>query len=350
MRTSAHCPAALAAFALAACEPVLLVGETAEESAVVSQETSSSIAGHGAASAVEPASDGESHSTVLTNDAAIPAADDDFDDESAPNIELTIKAVDCGTCFDVSVSGRGGQPPYRYEWEDGSRNDLRHLCVDSGQRTVSAFAEDSAGRRSVVTVASLQADEAAADGCAAVPTSTTPLCAMNLSFEGPAAINTGQVFSAPPWSDCSDAAAGTLSNTPDIASDSLDPVTGIAPPPTDGLTYLAMVAGEQASQQLCDALSAGSITSLQLDAISFELGGPEVVLEIWGGDSATCSRRELLWRSSPLPTSWQTYCVTLEPSERMNQITLRADAQVAVSSVMTTYLAVDNIVPVPACP
>lgn len=81
----------------------------------------------------------------------------------------------------------------------------------------------------------------------------------------------------------------------------------------------------------------------------FDLGGPDLYLQIWGGDSASCSRRQLLWSSPALLTAWQNYCVTLEPSVAIDQITLRADTAMPTPMLTTTYLSVDNIVPVESC-
>jgi hypothetical protein len=174
------------------------------------------------------------------------------------------------------------------------------------------------------------------------------MCLMNPSFEGAVAINTGQVFGATPWTDCTDPSNGTVTNTPDIVNESLDPMTGIAPTPTDGSTYLAMSTGEQASQQLCEALTAGNKTNLQLDAQRLNIGGADMFLQIWGGVSANCSQRQLLWVSPPLTTSWASYCVPIQPGEYMDQITLRA--QTPLPDIVVSYLAVDNLRPVDKCP
>jgi hypothetical protein len=42
------------------------------------------------------------------------------------------------------------------------------------------------------------------------------------------------------------------------------------------------------------------------------------------------------------------YCVTIEPGEYMDQISLRADTPTPTLAV--NYLAVDNLIPVDACP
>lgn len=332
---------ALAVAALAACDPVLLTaGNDRPPGDVVplsppSAATSETFAGHSADNSVSIGSGGSVASASGVG--------------STLSVDLAIKSVDCGKCFVLTARALGGMPPYRYEWDDGSTSESRHVCVTAGETAVSVLATDSADSRSSLSSTNLQTDAEAADLCTETQAPTT-LCLQNPSFEGAAAINTSQVFDATPWSGCTDAATSGVANTPDIASNTLDPVLGIAPAPTDGLTYLALIATEQASQQLCAAVPAGSPTSLRLDAMSFDLGGPEVFLQVWGGESSRCSRRQLLWTSPPLQTTWQSYCLTLEPSEPFDQITLRAEAQVSAAMITTTYLAVDNIVPVAACP
>lgn len=288
---------------------------------------------------------------VMAADASVAAATDNG--APTPTVELTVKSIDCGTCFELTANGFGGTPPYSYEWDDGSISNSRLLCLQSRESAVSVIAVDAAGSRSIAGVLTLQPTTENTD-CSEDLTPAL-LCLRNRSFEGTAAINTGQSFDATPWSDCVDAttaaAAGMnlTTNTPDIASDALDPVTGIAPPPTDGITYLAMTAGEQASQPLCEVLPAHATTSLRLDAMRFDLVGPELYLQIWGSDSSSCTRRQLLWTSPALQTTWQNYCVTLDANDAIDQLTLRADAPMPVPMLMTTYLAVDNIVPVKSC-
>jgi hypothetical protein len=177
------------------------------------------------------------------------------------------------------------------------------------------------------------------------------MCLMNLSFEGMPAINTGSSFDATPWSSCTDpvAANSGVVNTPDIANESLEPMIGIAPAPKDGVTYLALSAGEQASQTLCEPLAAGAQTSLRLDAMRMDLGTTDMLfLQIWGGSSVDCSQRQLLWTSPALDTTWTNYCVTLQPGESMDQFTLRG--MVMEPQFVVNYLTVDNIVPVSSCP
>jgi hypothetical protein len=125
-------------------------------------------------------------------------------------------------------------------------------------------------------------------------------------------------------------------------------MTGIAPAPTDGMTYVAMSTGEQVSQKLCQSLTAANKASVKLDVVRMDIGNADMFLQIWGGSAADCSSRQLLWVSPALNTMWTTYCVTLAPGEFMDMLTLRADTP--VPGLVVSYLAVDNLQPVDACP
>lgn len=334
--------AVLACLLLAACEPVLLVADEGG-GGIGSGQTPVTPARDAGPEARERDAEVAEDATQ-TGAASAPAPENT--DQATPEVLLSVKAVDCGSCFDILASGKGGAAPYEYEWEDGSRGQSRRVCVGASQHEVWVVATDSAGARSNAHVTHLQTDSAS-DDCPDT-TSAVKMCLENPSFEGEPAINTGQAFDASPWTTCTDPADGNMTNTPDVASDVLDPVTGIAPIATQGTTYLAMSTGEQASQQLCEALTARSSTSLRLDVARMNIGSPEMFLQIWGGSSADCSRRQLLWVSPALTPSWTTFCVKLEPSEFMDLITLRAETP--MPDIVINYLAVDNLLPVDACP
>lgn len=292
----------------------------------------------GAAASGTPPAEPQAPSTP-TNDAP-----------KAPEVHLAFKAVECGTCFELSASGAHGVEPYKYEWEDGSYGAARRVCAGETGVSIWVVAEDAAGARSPANAAHLQTDVSADNGCPVTP-SPQPMCLVNPSFEGVPAINGGANFEAAPWSSCMDPVTvqSGLTNTPDIANHSVEPMIGIAPEPTDGVTYLAMNAGEQASQALCEPLLAGEQTSLRLDAMRMDLGTPDMIyLQLWGGSSNDCSQRQLLWASPPLDTKWTNYCLTLRPSDSVDLVTLRA--QGPTSQLAVNYLAVDNITPVSACP
>lgn len=334
-------PAVLACLFLAACEPVLLVADEGG-GGVGSGQTPVTREGDAGANAPELDADAASDSMQATGSApSAPASSD----PATPEILLSVKAVDCGSCFDIVASGKGGVGPYEYAWEDGSRGQSHRVCAGTSQTEVWVIATDSAGTRSNARVTHLESDADATECPANTP--SVKMCLGNLSFEGTAAINTGQNFDALPWTACTNPAEGDATNTPDIANDSLDPMTGTAPMPTEGLTYLTMSSGEQASQQLCEPLVAGTKTSLQFDAMRMNIGMADVFLQIWGGSSSDCSQRQVLWASPPLSTTWTTYCVQLHPSERMDLITLRAESR---PDIVINYLAVDNLVAGDGCP
>jgi hypothetical protein len=262
-------------------------------------------------------------------------------------VGLTVRSVDCGSCFDLVASPKNGVPPFRYEWEDGSNSPSRRVCVGAIELAVWVVVEDGAGARSNVHSALLQTETGDVSGCA--PSGRqAQMCLENPSFEGTAALNTGTNFDADPWSTCIDPAGEMVPNTPDVASNELDWTAAVAPTPRNGMTYLALSTAEQASQALCEPLTARSTTKLLLDAMRLDLGGTDMFLQIWGGVSSSCSQRQLLWVSPALSTSWETYCVTLEPREYMDLITLRAETP--MPTLAASFMLIDNLQPVDECP
>jgi hypothetical protein len=342
-------PVVLLCLVLAACEPVLL-GADEDEGIGGHQGQSMAIADAGSERSANDrdaeTSDGAEPSTVSAATAPPIVATN----EASPQVQLSVKSVDCGGCYDLVANGTGGAPPYRYEWDNGARSDTRRVCVSTSELSIWVAVEDSTGARSNAYVTHLRAndDAAACTSGSGASTSAVPMCFMNGSFEGTAAINTGGTFDAVPWSTCREA-ADNATNTPDIANATLDPaMSGFAPRPTAGTTYLAMTTGEQASQKLCQSLKAGDKTFLTLDARLIDLGGTDMFLRILGGSSADCSTPQLLWVSPALTSEWLSYCVPMQPGEFMDQITLRADQPVA--NLVLNVAAVDNLQPVDSCP
>ena len=343
-------PAALGCLLLAACEPVLLVADRDEPrgaGAQVAPSTNAADGGGGSPGRVDASA--APQSSASGSAAPIPSAPRDSEDSDYPlEVQLTVKAVDCGSCFDLSASPKGGSPPFLYEWDDGSNSPNRRVCVGSIDLNVWVIVEDGTGARSNAHSALLQTDNGDVSPCGP-STHPSQMCLMNPSFEGTAALNTGMMFDAAPWSACFDSSTDTVSNTPDVASNGLDWTTMVAPLPVDGDTYLALSTAEQASQQICEPLTARSTTKLRLDAMRLDLGGGEMFLQIWGGVSSNCSQRQLLWVSPALSTTtWQTYCATLEPREYMDFITLRAETP--MPTLAASFMLVDNLLPVDECP
>ncbi|HKP64535.1 MAG TPA: hypothetical protein VJV78_47690 [Polyangiales bacterium] len=293
---------------------------------------------------------GSTSQSAMPIDASTPR-----DAPAVPSVAVHIKPVDCGKCFELQAEGSGGQPPYAFEWEDGSLRAQRLVCVDSA--TLLVIARDAAGVRSAPQAIQLQRAPDAACPPPAQPNKPAPrpkLCLKNPSFEGTPAANFGQeqAFDAAPWSTCTNPDA---INTPDIGNDTVAQTLGLIPKPTEGDTFLALGEGEQVSQAFCSALpDDDQPVYLQLDLTRLNIGAglvPEteqVFLEIWGGLSVDCSRRELLWASPPLEPSWKTFCVPLRPRAFLTQLTLRGAADMSLPS--PAYLLVDNLKPVEACP
>jgi len=271
-----------------------------------------------------------------------------------PEVVVRVKPLDCGRCFELLAEGSGGQPPYDFQWEDGTLRAQREVCVAENPVGLYVVALDATHVRSVRHVIQLESvgDASCPTGMEPDDAGTAPLlCLENPSFEGTPAVNVGdgRTFDAAPWSECDPVG----SNTPDIGSPSIS-VTGTVPPATNGATYLSLSEGEQASQELCSELVGGVPVHVQIDLarIDFSGGvapdGERVFLEIWGGLSVDCSRRELLWASDALTPDWQRFCVTLQPDSFVTQLTLRANSD--MSSLNPAYVLVDNMQAVDACP
>jgi hypothetical protein len=51
--------------------------------------------------------------------------------EDAKQLELTVVTLACaGDCADIEAVASGGNPPYTYAWEDGSKDAKRQVCLD----------------------------------------------------------------------------------------------------------------------------------------------------------------------------------------------------------------------------
>jgi hypothetical protein len=324
-------PLALGCLLVAACGPVLLYGE--RDAAHQPGEPAPRVD----AGASDPS----------TPDAALDA---NASADSAPRALIAVRATDCGRCFELIASGIGGTAPYRYEWDDGSQLERRSVCTSQASLSISLTVIDAASVRSATSLAKLVSDADAGCTPPPAPTPTQRLCIENPSFDGTPAANLGApgTFDAPPWSDCSNPA---LNNTPDIGDTASAQAAG-APLPTDGSSMVALGEGEQVSQPLCEAVRGGARLRIELDLTRLNLSGTmeseTIHLEIWGGIAADCTQHQLLWASEALSMGWKTYCVALEPVEYMDQITLRSVSD--DSSVMLSYLLMDNLVPVDDCP
>jgi hypothetical protein len=288
-------------------------------------------------------------------DAGIGASSERLDAGMSGVTPLTVVTVrwpdSCEDCADVLVQGTGGTPPYSVEWADGLRAPERQICPEEVARTLAVWVTDANGARSVPHFTKLLPVDASCP--AAPPPPEWPrICVLNPSFEGSPSFNPGlpTVFDAQPWSVCTNP---SRNNTPEIASDgSAQGIATSVPAPTDGLTWLGLADGEQASQPLHCGVAGGTKLSFRIDLRRLYLAGgtPDdepSYLEIWGGIAATCTATELLWASPKLDTTWNTYCATIEPTQYIDNFVLLSKSDPSTSA--TTYLIADNIVPVESC-
>lgn len=321
---------------IAACGPVLLVGDAPVGGSAAPRDRDAAIVDVSRPDAT----------TAMAGADASMIASGSRDGES-PRALLRVAPSDCGRCFNLNADATGGVPPYQYQWDDGTRSPSRRVCVQGSYQNVSVIVQDARAMRSQPSVTQLLPEETDA-ACPAVTPPGRRLCVMNPSFEGTPAVNVGQNFDAGPWLTCSN--DPSVNNTPDVGSPALV-VFGDPPKPVDGSTYLALGQGEQVSQVLCEDAQAGESLSFKVQVSRVDLAPGDttkVFLEVYGGIGADCSQRQLLWASPALASVWTSYCVTLKPREYMNQITLRSRTD--VSSLAPEYLVVDDIVPVDECP
>jgi hypothetical protein len=274
------------------------------------------------------------------------------DTGDAPSASIRVRAPrTCGGCFELVAEGQGGEPPYTFEWEDSSRGANRRVCTSDATMTVTVTVRDANGARSSAHSTSLEPADAGCPQEASVPKPL--LCVRNGSFEGTAAYNSGlpTAFDAMYWDTCTSSSG---SNTPDIVNDSIKQWVAMIPKATDGDTYLGLAEDEQASQRLCESVPGGSALSFALDLTRLNITAglypdtEKAFLEVWGGTSAGCSTRELLWASAPLTLDWQRVCITIQPQQFMDSLFLRANSD--DTQLAPVYLLVDHLVPVTACP
>jgi hypothetical protein len=126
-------------------------------------------------------------------------------------------------------------------------------------------------------------------------------------------------------------------------------VAGALPAPTHGVGYLQLDTlrdlPERTSQAMCGDLQPGVTYNFAIDLASRagqkhegEILGAGV-LEIYGGNIACNHAGEPLWRSPPLSSTFQTYCVRITPAERIAVLTLQVPAKDRPRSA----ILIDNI-------
>lgn len=286
------------------------------------------------------------------------ATNEDLDAAVGPSALVSVRANGgCDGCYTLSAQGVGGQPPYTFEWQDGSRDAERIVCTDALGGPLTLVVRDATGVPSAPETPQLgQTQLGQTDASCAVPSSSSSrLCLHNPSLEGTVAYNTGNPgeFDAPPWSECINPSD---SNTPDVISDTgMQTSFSPAPKASEGLTYLGLTEGEQASQTLCAPVAGGAVRYLKLDLYRLDLsvGGaaPETeqaFVELWGGAASDCVRRELLWKSPALDHSWTTFCAPLRPQQAMENLFIRGTSDGSLPTPV--YVLIDHLETVDQCP
>jgi hypothetical protein len=264
-------------------------------------------------------------------------------DDEELRIEILTLACE-GDCADIEAVAQGGRPPYTFEWDDGSTEAARRVCLDASQ-DLSVTAADTRSTdpefpHEQQTATAMVAAHVLDCSDAGPPPPRDGLCVENPSFEGtPQTTVSDATWDLPGWTMCN--------VTPDVnpASSQL--------PPTDGKTYLAMVGGgpgvyESTGAELCAPLTPGKPISFELDiAASSYIGGP-TQLQLWGG-TTSCATETLLW-ASPMITDidmWQTHCATFTPDAAYAFMTIRPTEVPFTQS--GSYLLVDNLRVVEGC-
>jgi hypothetical protein len=273
--------------------------------------------------------------------------------------KMTIEVITlacAGDCADIEAVAHGGNPPYAFAWEDGSKSAKRRVCLDESA-TLEVAATDTAitteefeyaaqTARSTISAVVLECTHVGDGG-------TSQGCLDNPSFEGLVTPDQFTAFDAKPWNACY---AGGFITYAAIADAALWPTQAWNfPDPSDGNTYLALgqqgTLGGRAAQNLCTPLEAGRSLSFFVDLAraTSDNASVEAVsqsMQILGG-TEECAEALELWRSPELTTTWTTYCVTLTPTETVASLAFRP---LAAGGGGEMEGLVDNIVVVDACP
>ena len=164
----------------------------------------------------------------------------------------------------------------------------------------------------------------------------------NPSFEGTApAAN----VTPAPWTEC----------MPGQTPDTQPGAWGVNLPPTNGSSYIGLVAEpsaswqEGAAEQLSSPFLAGTTYTFTVDLANSSSTGGGIVpgcaeCEIWGGFSA-CDANTLLWHSGGITPYdvWQTYSVTFTPTQNFTWCMFQINS---LGCSAQPYILVDNISPV----
>lgn len=253
----------------------------------------------------------------------------------------------CSPCYTLEARiARGLAVTTR--WDDGSRELARRVCPVRAAEPYTLTATAAAGTETTHTIElgpreSCQAQDGVNGADAAL------LCLENGSFEGPVSIPTpGMTFDAGAWRTCG------LGNAPALLNRTVSAPLAPLPEPTDGQTFLGLLEGQGVSQALCEPLHAGERRSFEisLSRLGINAGlAPETeaaYLEVYGGTATACAKGTLLYATSALPAEWGRYCITVQPGQFVDMLTLQAAGDGSLASAI--YVLADNLVPVAACP
>jgi hypothetical protein len=280
--------------------------------------------------------------------------------ENQDHVAVELVTVTCaGDCVDVVAVARGGFPPYTFLWEDGSTSAARTLCPDattafSVSATDAGITSGEFTRDPETVQASVTAEVFECPGDGGAP--PADLCLMNPSIEGTPRWPFLGPFDAVAWDACTGVSAlGTLVGNATISSG-----TTTLPIPTDGATY-GVIAQDSGfggrgvlAQQLCEPVPAGATVSFLVDIARADDSGAgsvaaqQAIVEVWGGQTR-CTEAELLWTSPPLSTEWSKFCVTLTPDDTVTSISFRLLGDGGELFTGLSTVAIDNLMPVPAC-
>lgn len=274
--------------------------------------------------------------------------------EDVDEVVLEVVTIACaGDCVTLRAVASGGVPPYTYAWEDGSVDATRTLCPEQAS-VYSVSATDTGYFDSEFKLPQVATQELSAQvlDCAADGGSprSDELCITNSSFEGVVTPSQLENIDAPPWNGCYVGGIARVGiGDPTLWSHQ----NWSFPEASDGETYATLAAGSfgvgTVTQALCAPIRAGETRSFQVDLASVECSeacSPTVdhLVEVVGGTA--CAENVVLWTSPELPTEWRTYCVTITPTQDISNLAFRA--KTTLGGLMQA--AVDNIVPVEACP
>lgn len=270
-----------------------------------------------------------------------------------PTVEIDVELSDdqCATCFDLRARSDTVVGDYTVEWDDGSREQRRHVCPRAPSTSYTVTLLEPLSGRSASSTQSLAARSATCVD-AAVPAPQLCLSNGTFSIDSPRSTTPEGSLPASPWLACGRTLPGQVfANRPQIIDSTMTIMGMPVLPAPDGITYLALATYEQASIGLCRPIEAEQKLSFTLHVAEVAAAGADVEvprLEIWGGRAADCTQDEPLWRSEPLSPSFGERCVTIRPEAFTDNLTLRA---VTTSSrAFPGRVLVDHIQPVAACP